>query len=110
MSLDCVPAGLLTENVVPVWAVADEVVEINRAFPGGYFRSPGPFDQFASRREAFLEAQARREEAVANQVRRDTEWLGRKAAAQTRKASYRVEEAGRRIYRRVCQPAQRSEP
>ncbi len=31
--------------------------------------------------------------AVANQVRRETEWLGRKAAARTRKASSRIEAA-----------------
>ncbi|HZY90663.1 MAG TPA: ABC-F family ATP-binding cassette domain-containing protein [Gemmataceae bacterium] len=77
-------------------AVADEVVEINRAYPGGYFRAAGPYDDFARRREEFLEAQARRQESVANQVRRETEWLGRKAAARTRKAGFRIDEAGRR--------------
>jgi ATP-binding cassette subfamily F protein uup len=77
-------------------AVADDIVEINRSYPGGYFRSAGNYDTFAERREAFLEAQARREEAVANQVRRETEWLSRKAAAQTRKAGVRVNDAMRR--------------
>jgi ATP-binding cassette subfamily F protein uup len=77
-------------------AVADEIVEINRAYPGGTFRAAGPYDDFAGRREEFLEAQARRQESVANQVRRDTEWLGRKAAARTRKAGFRIDEAGRR--------------
>src|SRR5206468_146950 len=42
-------------------AVADDIVEINRTYPGGYFRSAGNYDTFAERREAFLEAQARRE-------------------------------------------------
>lgn len=77
-------------------AVADDIVEINRTYPGGYFRSAGNYATFAERREAFLEAQARREEAVANQVRRETEWLSRKAAAQTRKAGVRVDDAMRR--------------
>jgi ATP-binding cassette subfamily F protein uup len=77
-------------------AVADEVIEINRAYPGGYFRAAGPYDDFARRREEFLDAQARRQESVANQVRRETEWLGRKAAARTRKAGFRIDEAGRR--------------
>ena len=31
--------------------------------------------------------------AVANQVRRETEWLGRKAAARTRKAASRIDDA-----------------
>src|SRR5205823_5886123 len=49
-------------------AVADEIIEINRAYPGGCFRAAGSYDAFADRREEFLEAQARRQEAVANQV------------------------------------------
>jgi ATP-binding cassette subfamily F protein uup len=77
-------------------AVADEILEINRAYPGGYFRAPGSYDAFAGRRDEFLEAQARRQEAVANQVRRDTEWLGRKESAQRRKAASRIEDTARR--------------
>jgi ABC transport system ATP-binding/permease protein len=77
-------------------AIAEEVIEINRVYPGGYFRAPGSYDEFAQRREEFLEAQARRQESVANQVRRETEWLGRKAAARTRKAGYRIDAADRR--------------
>jgi ATP-binding cassette subfamily F protein uup len=77
-------------------AVADEVIEVNRVFPGGYFRASGPYDGFADQREAFLDAQSRRQEAVANQVRRETEWLGRKESAQRRKSKSRIEEAGRR--------------
>src|SRR5204863_1240251 len=76
--------------------VADEIVEINRAYPGGYFRSAGSYDQFAERRAEFLEGQAKRQEAVANQVRRETEWLGRKESAQRRKSSSRIEEAAKR--------------
>lgn len=74
-------------------AVADEVIEINRVYPGGSFRFAAKYDEFLERREEFLEAQARQQESVANQVRRETEWLGRKAAARTRKAASRVEDA-----------------
>ena len=77
-------------------AIADEVIEINRVYPTGSFRAPGSYDEFAEKREAFLEAQARQQESVANQVRRETEWLGRKAAARTRKASSRIEDAYQR--------------
>jgi ATP-binding cassette subfamily F protein uup len=77
-------------------AVADEIIEINRVYSGGCFRSAGSYDTFVERREEYLEAQQRRQEAVANQVRRETEWLGRKAAARTRKAGSRIEDAGRR--------------
>src|SRR5439155_9051497 len=74
-------------------AVADEVLEVSRVYPGGFFRAPGSYDVFVQRRAEFLETQARRQESVANQVRRETEWLGRKAAARTRKAGLRIDEA-----------------
>ncbi len=77
-------------------AVADEIVEISRVYPAGVFRVAGHFDDFADKREAFLDAQARAMESVANVVRKETEWLGRKAAARTRKASSRIEAAGAR--------------
>ncbi len=76
-------------------AVADEIIEINRAYPGGFFRAPGNYEEFSDRREQFLEAQVRQQEAVANQVRRDTEWLGRKESAQRSKSSARIQEAAR---------------
>jgi ATP-binding cassette subfamily F protein uup len=76
-------------------AVADEVIEVSRAYPGGYFRAAGPYDDFARRRQEFLDAQARRQESVANQVRRDTEWLGRKESAQRSKSAARIGEAAR---------------
>jgi ATP-binding cassette subfamily F protein uup len=77
-------------------AVTDEIIEINRVFPGGCFRVAGSYDDFAERRDDFLQGQARQQEAVANQVRRETEWLGRKAAARTRKAGFRIDQAAQR--------------
>jgi ATP-binding cassette subfamily F protein uup len=77
-------------------AVADEVIEISRVYPAGYLRVAGPYDELVRRREELLEGQAARQETVANQVRRETEWLGRKAAARTRKAGSRIEDAARR--------------
>jgi len=74
-------------------AVADEVIEVSRAYPAGYFRAPGSYELFAERREEFLETQARQQQTMANQVRRETEWLGRKAAARTRKAASRIDDA-----------------
>ena len=77
-------------------AVADEVIEVSRVYPGGSFRAPGSYDDFVEKRDAFLEAQAKQQESVANQVRRETEWLGRKAAARTRKAGSRIDAAADR--------------
>lgn len=77
-------------------AVADEVIEISRVYPTGYFRCAGSYDDFVQKRQDLLDGQASRQESVASRVRRETEWLGRKAAARTRKASSRIEDAARR--------------
>jgi len=77
-------------------AVADEIIEVNRLYPDGIFRVRGSYDDFADRRDEFMEAQAKHAASVANQVRRETEWLGHKARARTRKASSRIEAAGQR--------------
>ena len=77
-------------------SVAREIIEIGRSFPGGTFRVSGSYDDFADKRQEFLEAQARQQDSVANLVRRETEWLGHKARARTRKASSRIQEAERR--------------
>ena len=73
------------------------MIEINLAYPGGSFRAAeGTYDAFVERREEFLEAQVRQQQSVANQVRRDTEWLGRKAAARTRKGAARIQATGQK--------------
>ncbi|WP_082841039.1 ABC-F family ATP-binding cassette domain-containing protein [Gemmata sp. SH-PL17] len=77
-------------------AVSDEILEVSRVYPGGAFRVAGAFDDFADKRDAFLEAQARQRDAVANQVRRETEWLGRKESAQRKKSRSRIGEAAAR--------------
>ncbi len=77
-------------------AVADEILEVSRVYPGGYFRVPGAYAQFVERRVAFLEAQTREQDAVANQVRRESEWLARKESAQRSKSASRIEDAARR--------------
>jgi ATP-binding cassette subfamily F protein uup len=96
--LRAAPFGYLvaTHDRAFLRAVVDEIMEVNRVYPAGYLRAPGSYDQFAERREELLEAQARQQQSVANQVRRETEWLGRKAAARTRKTGYRVEDAAKR--------------
>ncbi|WP_439628733.1 ABC-F family ATP-binding cassette domain-containing protein [Gemmata sp.] len=77
-------------------AIADEILEVSRVYPGGAFRIAAGYDDFAEKRDEFLDGQERQRQAVANQVRRETEWLGHKAQARTRKASSRIEAAGQR--------------
>jgi ATP-binding cassette subfamily F protein uup len=77
-------------------AIARDVIEISRVYPVGFFRADGGYDTFADKRDQFLEAQARQREAVANRVRRETEWLSRKESAQRRKSRARIGEAADR--------------
>jgi ATP-binding cassette subfamily F protein uup len=77
-------------------AIADEILEVSRIYPDGAFRASGGYDAFADRRDEFMEGQERLREAVANQVRRETEWLGRKESAQRRKSRSRIGEAADR--------------
>jgi ABC transport system ATP-binding/permease protein len=96
--LRAAPFGYLvaTHDRAFLRAVADDIIEISRSYPTGVFRVSGTYDQFVDRRDEFLEAQAKQQESVANQVRRETDWLGHKARARTRKASSRIDEAARR--------------
>jgi len=96
--LRAAPFGYLaaTHDRAFLRAVADEILEVSRVYPGGAFRISGGYDDFADQRDEFLEGQAKQQAAVANQVRRETEWLGHKAQARTRKASSRIEAAGKR--------------
>jgi len=77
-------------------AIADDILEVSRIYPDGAFRASGGYDSFADRRDEFMEAQERQREAVANQVRRESEWLGRKESAQRRKSRSRIGEAADR--------------
>ncbi|MBN9521176.1 ABC-F family ATP-binding cassette domain-containing protein [bacterium] len=96
--LRAAPFGYLvaTHDRAFLRAVADDIMEVSRSYPGGVFRATGGYDTFADQRDDFLEAQARQREAVANQVRRETDWLGRKESAQRRKSRSRIEEAADR--------------
>jgi ATP-binding cassette subfamily F protein uup len=72
----------------------NQVIELNRTYPDGYFRAVGAYSAFLDKRQEFLAGQAAREQSLANQVRREVDWLRRKAPARTRKSSARIEAAG----------------
>ncbi len=73
--------------------VATEVAEINRAYPEGIFRAAGAYADFLEKREAFLEAQSQQQASLANQVRREVEWLRRGPKARTGKSRARIDAA-----------------
>jgi len=77
--------------------VVNDMAEINRAYPEGIFRVAGSYSRFLEKKEEYLLAQATRQEALANKVRREMEWLRRGPKARTGKSRARIDEAGRLI-------------
>jgi ABC transport system ATP-binding/permease protein len=64
--------------------VSTETVELNRAYPDGLLRVDGNYSAFLIKKEAFLEAQAKRQDALENRVRTEIEWLRRGPKARGR--------------------------
>jgi ATP-binding cassette subfamily F protein uup len=77
--------------------VVNDMAEIGRVWPDGIFRVEGSYSDFLEKKELFLEAQSNRQEALANKVRREVEWLRRGPKARTGKSRARIDEAGRLI-------------
>ncbi|HTS62125.1 MAG TPA: ABC-F family ATP-binding cassette domain-containing protein [Candidatus Acidoferrales bacterium] len=75
--------------------VVNEMVDLDRAYPGGLLRVEGGYSKFLEKKEEYLLAQANRQEALANRVRREVEWLRRGPKARTGKSKARIDEAGR---------------
>jgi ATP-binding cassette subfamily F protein uup len=71
--------------------------ELNRAYPGGLLRVNGNYSEFLERKEEFLKAQTRHQEALENRVRREIEWLRRGPKARTTKSKARIEKANELI-------------
>ena len=63
----------------------------------------GSYSEFLEKKEEFLLAQSNRQESLANQVRREVEWLRRGPKARTGKSKARIDEAGRLI-RELARP------
>jgi ATP-binding cassette subfamily F protein uup len=74
--------------------VANRVIELNKRYPEGYFSSLGNYSQFLEKREELFNAQAQREDSVANIVRREIEWLRRGPKARGTKQQARISRAG----------------
>src|SRR5580765_2396032 len=77
--------------------VATRMLELNRAYPDGLFQTDGSYSDFLARRDEFLRGQAAYQDALANTVRREIEWLRQGAKARSTKAKGRIKQAGRLI-------------
>ncbi|HMD86975.1 MAG TPA: ABC-F family ATP-binding cassette domain-containing protein [Terriglobia bacterium] len=73
--------------------VVSEVVELNRVFVDGVFRVKGNYSRFLEKKEEYLDAQGKRQEALTNRVHSELEWLRRGPRARRTKAKARIDKA-----------------
>ena len=77
--------------------VASDIAELSRVYPDGLLRVHGTYSTFLEKKEEFLHAQSKRQEALENLVHSEIEWLRRGAKARTRKSKARIDKAGKLI-------------
>ena len=73
--------------------VASEVVELNRIFGEGVFRVKGNYSRFLEKKEEYLDAQGKRQDALTHRVHTEMEWLRRGPRARRTKAKARIDKA-----------------
>ena len=77
--------------------VVSDMAELSRVYPKGLLRVHGTYSAFLEKKEEFLQAQSKRQEALENLVHSEIEWLRRGAKARTRKSKARIDKAGELI-------------
>ena len=77
--------------------VALEMVELNRIYPDGVLRVRGKYSEFLEKKEAFLLAQSKQQDALTNRVHTEMEWLRRGPKARATKAKARIDTANAMI-------------
>lgn len=73
--------------------VATEMAELSRVYPDGILRVHGNYSEFLVKKEEFLHAQEKRQEALENRVHTEIEWLRRGPKARTTKSKARIDKA-----------------
>ena len=77
--------------------IATDMAELSRVYPDGILRVRGSYSTFLEKKEEFLRAQSKRQEALENLVHNEIEWLRRGAKARTRKSIARIGKANELI-------------
>jgi ATP-binding cassette subfamily F protein uup len=77
--------------------IASDMAELNRVYPEGLLRVHGSYTDFLVKKEEFLHAQSKRQEALENLVQTEIDWLRRGAKARTRKSKARIDKASELI-------------
>ncbi len=90
-------SAFVTHDRAFLESVATRVVELSRAYPQGTLAVDGNYSEFLRRKAEFLDAQARSEQALAGQVRKDLAWLSRGAKARRTKSKSRIDASYERM-------------
>lgn len=77
--------------------VTTDVIELNRVYPDGLLRVKGNYSEFLIKKDEYLHAQAKRQEALENRVRTEIDWLRRGPKARTTKSKARIDNANELI-------------
>jgi ABC transport system ATP-binding/permease protein len=77
--------------------VANDMVELDRAYADGFLRVRGNYSAFLEAKELYLHAQKKRQEALENRVHTEIEWLRRGPKARTTKSKSRIDKAHKMI-------------
>jgi ATP-binding cassette subfamily F protein uup len=77
--------------------VPTRMAELNRVYPDSMLAAPGNYSAFLEFKADFLHAQNKRQSALENRVRIETEWLRRGPKARTTKSKARIDNAGELI-------------
>jgi ATP-binding cassette subfamily F protein uup len=73
--------------------IANEMVELNRAYENGALRVSGNYSAFLEAKENYLHAQKKQQESLENRVHTELEWLRRGPKARATKAKARIDKA-----------------
>jgi ATP-binding cassette subfamily F protein uup len=74
--------------------ISNRILELDRRNAGGLLDVAGDYATYLERKDELMAAQERREDALRNTLRRETEWLRRGPAARTTKQEARIQRAG----------------
>src|SRR5213593_2903043 len=73
------------------------MVELSRAYDGGFLRVAGNYSKFLEAKENYLHAQQKHQDALENRVHNELEWLRCGPKARTTKAKARIDKANELI-------------
>lgn len=77
--------------------VTNRIVELDARYPTGVLSVRGRYSDFLEQREDVLQGLHHERTALANEVRREVQWLRRGPKARSSKAGHRIEQAHRKI-------------